>query len=110
MNAAPDDLDALLASLLTPAAEPVPVLEPEVATTEQPDPETLLEMEAARAWQAGDQVAFDKALARLPVDRAEHHRRMASVCDLIKSRQSERARLKGDDRDRTSPAASVGSP
>lgn len=156
----PDDLDALLASLLiAPAPTPEPEAEPEAEATpapvvatlalpelpaeavaavvtlrtwldvaepgavlepvvfdppapepEQLDPETLLELAAARAWRSGDQKAFDKALTRLPADRADHHRRMAAVCDLISSRQEARAQLKGEVPDTTSPAASVGSP
>lgn len=147
---APDDLDALLASLLTGTeqdAEPTPdvvalplpklsaeearvfvslrewldegapggtwqppQLDPPTPEPEALEPEILLELAAAQAWRAGDEVAFELALAKLPADRSEHHRRMAGVCDLIKARQAERARLKGEDRDRTSPTASVGSP
>lgn len=135
----PDDLDALLQSLLSdpaPAPEPapevapapeasallppalsvdaeavqaalrawlddgapggiwqVPELGPHASRAEPLEPEILLELTAARAWKAGDQEAFDKALARLPEDRAEHHRRMAQVCDLIKTKQQARATL-----------------
>lgn len=87
-----------------------PALAPPTPEAESLEPEIPLELAAARAWQAGDQEAFEKALARLPAASAQHHRRMAGVCDLIRSRQQERARLKGEDRDRTSPAAVVGSP
>lgn len=138
---APDDLDALLASLLAtpapapepePVAEPAPVvttaalplpelpaeaaaiqaalrawldkaapgdffnppeLEPPAPKAEQLDPETLLELAAALAWQADDKEAFNKALARLPADLAQHHRRVAGVCDLIKTRQRARGTL-----------------
>lgn len=127
-QAAQDDLDALLASLMVgPESEPVVELAPVVAllphelsieaikimertrawldvaepgATLQPivldppareheslEPEILLELVAARAWRHGDLAAFHAALARLPADRAEHHRRMASMCDLIKARQ-----------------------
>jgi hypothetical protein len=70
-------------------AEPGEVFEPVAFAPpsprpEQLDPETLLELAAARAWHSGDQDAFDKALARLPSDRAEHHRGMASVCERIR--------------------------
>jgi len=130
---APDDLDALLASLMhaAPSAEPVsamPVISPEraaslehlrawlvkhlsnaqrdpnwqpepdpgyeVAALEpvQPiDPEIVAELAAARARYDGDPIAFDAALARLPSHRAEHHRRMAAVCDLMKVPQAARA-------------------
>lgn len=138
MNAAPDDLDALLLSLLAPAApapEPVaeaapasveaappgmPELPPDAAAvqaalrawldsaqpgevfnpselglaapvTEPLEPEILLELVAARAWRAGDQEGFERALSRLPAESVEHHRRMAGVCDLIKTRQAERS-------------------
>lgn len=128
--AVPDDLDALLASLLSAEPAPVqavpasPVISPERAENlvhlrawllerypyakvdpdwqpkrdpgyelpeplqgEQIEPELLAELVAARAWRDGDLAAFDSALARLPADRAAHHRRMAVVSDLIKARQ-----------------------
>lgn len=115
MSAAPDDLDALLLSLLAPAEQaPEPVAEaasaPVVATPEPPELDLAAEMAAAQAWRDGRTEAFQQALARLPEDRADHHRRMASVCNLIKSRQAERARLKGEVRGRTPPAAVVGFP
>lgn len=136
----PDDLDALLASLLAapapapqPDAQPAPVVAtatllppelpadaaavqaalrswledgapggtwqvpemgPPAAVTEPPESEVLLELAAARAWRDGDQEAFDKALAGLPIDSADHHRRMAGVCDLIRTRQAEPERLR----------------
>lgn len=77
---------------------------------EQLEPEITIELAAAQAWRDGDQVAFEKALAHLPADSADHHRRMAATCEMIKMRQEARARLKGEVRDRTSPAAAVGSP
>lgn len=73
------------------AWEPV-VFDPPAPEPEQLDPETLLELAAARAWRSGDHEAFDRALARLPVDRAQHHRRMAEVCERSKLR-SEAQRL-----------------
>lgn len=137
MSAAPDDLDALLVSLLVApasASEPevapapavavllppalsvdaesvqaalrawlddgapggiwqVPELGPHASQAEPLEPEILLELAAARAWQVRDQEAFDRALARLPAGRAEHHRRMAGVCDFIKTKQQAGATL-----------------
>jgi hypothetical protein len=134
-QAAPDDLDALLASLLAPApasepepvAEPAPVaatllpelpaeaaaiqaglrawlhkaapgdifnpsaLDPPTPEAESLEPEILLELAAARAWRAGDQEAFDRALARLSAGSAQHHRRMAAVVDMIRTKQQARA-------------------
>lgn len=144
----PDDLDALLASLLVApatASEPEPEAEvkpapvvvtatlplpelpadaaavlaalrawldagapggtwqaPELSSpthmTEPLDPETLLELAAARAWQAGDQEGFDKALARLPADRAAHHRRMAAVCERSRLRSEVQRLSRNQDR------------
>lgn len=72
-------------------AEPGAVFEPTVfdppaSEPEQLDPETLLELAAVRAWRTGDHEAFDRALARLPADRAQHHRRMAAVCERSRLR------------------------
>lgn len=68
------------------------IFEPPVPEPEQLDPETLLELAAARAWRSGDHEAFDRALARLPAERAQHHRRMAEVCERSRLR-SEAQRL-----------------
>ena len=143
-QAAPDDLDALLLSLLSapapipepvPEAEPSPVVvtatlpelpaeafaavaalrtwldvaepgavldpvvfDPPAQAPEQLDPETLLELAAARAWRSGDHEAFDRALARLPTDRAQHHRRMAEVCERSRLRSEALRLLSSQDR------------
>lgn len=130
MSQVPDDLDALLASLLVTVPDPVaesaplvgqplpelsaedvrvfvdlrawldngapggtwqpPRLDSSTPEAEVLEPEILLELAAARAWRSGDLDAFDKALSRLPEDRAAHHRRMARACDLIRARQEAR--------------------
>ncbi len=95
----PAEAVAAVAALRTwlDVAEPGAVFEPAVfdppaPESEQLDPETLLELAAARAWRSGDHEAFDKALARLPADRAQYHRRMAEVCERSRLR-SEAQRL-----------------
>lgn len=95
----PADAVAAVTALRTwlDLAEPGAVFEPAVfhppaPEPEQLDPETLLELAAARAWRSGDHEAFDRALARLPADRAQHHRRMAAVCERSRLR-SEAQRL-----------------
>jgi hypothetical protein len=70
-----------------------PELGPPAAVAEPLEPEFLLELAAARAWRDGDQEAFDRALERLPADLADHHRRMAAVVDMIKTRQQARVAL-----------------
>lgn len=62
--------------------------EPVQPECEQLDPEALLEVAASRAWYSGDQEAFEKALARLPVDRAAMHRRLAGICEMARLRRS----------------------
>lgn len=80
-------------------------LDPPMPEAEPLDTETLLELAVARAWQAEDLADFEEALGRLPVERANHHRRMASVCEMMRMRQEARARLKGEVCDRASPAS-----
>jgi len=65
--------------------EPV-AFDPSSPQPEQLDPETLLELAAARAWHSGDQDTFDRALARLPSDRAEQHRQLAALCERSRLR------------------------
>lgn len=146
MSTVPDDLDSLLASLLSvpvpvaapapvPVANALPTLTPAAvrvieqfrgwldsaepaeiwkpvaeadgpeASAEPLDADTLLELAAARAWRSGDHEAFEKALVRLPADRAEHHRRVAAACERSRMRHEARAQLKGDGLDHPPPLA-----
>jgi hypothetical protein len=78
------------------AAEPgavlqLPMLEAPAPEREPPlDPEALLEVATSRAWYSGDQEAFEKALARLPADRAAVHKRLAGICEMARLRHGAR--------------------
>jgi hypothetical protein len=101
----PPETVAVVAALRSrlDVAEPGTVLEPVVFDPQAPDleildPETLLELAASRAWHSGDQDAFDKALARLPIDSAEQHRRLAGLCERSRLRSEMQGLFSNQDR------------